>query len=151
MCFEPFDPLHAHLMQRYFMPCGCRIQLCDECVPKVARQARCLWCRQPPPNANAAQRVRDADFDSMVDVLNFSNTTINTLRDQLRETHFNNLVLRVEMYHFKRFEWYKAWGFYTGCVCGVIYGICSSMMLHVVFTVGMGALLRMHFVQGEAA
>lgn len=128
VCFE------ACSIERYFMPCGCRIRLCDECTGKVARLRRCLWCRTPPANPTDPARPHE---DTQ---LYFDNRRLST---QLHDVLYANLLLRAEMFHFKRFHCYKAWGFFIGCVGGFGLGLAGSAVTSMVASIGFLAYVRL--------
>lgn len=112
--------LEAEGIVRHFMPCGCRIPLCDGCVKKIATQPRCLWCRRETG-------LNEDDILETAAVLAASQATIQALQQKVHDTHWQNTLLRVEMFHFKRYQFYRIGGFYTGFLSGLglaVYGGC---------------------------
>ena len=92
---------------RHFLPCGCRIWLCDACVKQVVNSAtfaRCLWCRK--------QEESDSEDDALL-------ASIQTLKQKLHDAQWQNTLLRVEMYHFKRHQFYHFTGFCAGVLLGL--------------------------------
>jgi hypothetical protein len=131
VCFDAIPEEDAVAKQRFFMPCCCRILVCDTCVAGVARIGRCLWCRKMP-GADAYQ------------LLYLSSNTIETLRERLRDTAWRNTLLRVEMYHFRRFENFKLFGFVFGVVGGLGVGLTCS--LFTTMLAACGAISMFHFM-----
>lgn len=128
--------LEAEGIDRHFMPCGCRIRLCDGCVKKVATQPRCLWCRTPPSD----DMLNNQELLETAAVLAASHATIHSLEQKLHDTQWQNTLLRVEMYHFKRFRFYRVWGFWSGFLAG--FGI----MLHTGTLVNFGLFVLVHLL-----
>lgn len=131
VCFDAIPEVDAVAKQRYFMPCCCRIPVCDGCVGQVARTGQCLWCRKHP--ASDAYQL-----------LYISSNTIETLRERLQHTAWQNTLLRVEMVHFRSFQQYKLYGFVLGCLGGFCVIMTCGIFMTVVTTWGM--LSMFHFM-----
>lgn len=138
VCFDAIDSAQKLSCLRYFMPCGCRILLCDDCVTKVAQEGMCLWCRKrptnpPPPFFDAAEAAN---------LLAVSTNTIATLRSDNQEVRWQNMMMRVEMYHFQRFQWYKGWGFILGTVGGMAVGMMCGTLTKTLLGCGILSFFR---------
>jgi hypothetical protein len=119
--------LEAEGIDRYFMPCGCRNRLCETCVKKVATQPRCLWCRAPP----ADETLNSAEMLETAAVLAASHATIHGLHQKIHDVQWQNTLLRVEMYHFKRHEFYRVTGFWTGMLSGLGIVLYAGLFAHI--------------------
>jgi hypothetical protein len=97
VCFEP------RAIVRHFMPCACTVALCDECCSSIRR---CVWCRASPPPFLAEDETDES-------------TEEERLRAEVRDVRWQNTLLRVEHYHFKRHARYQLCGFYTGFIAGL--------------------------------
>lgn len=124
--------LEAEGTDRYFMPCGCRMPLCDVCVKKVATQPRCLWCRQPP---EFEDELNNQELLETAAVLAASHATIHALKQKLHDTQWQNTLLRVEMFHFKRSEFYRFTGFCTGFAGGLGVVLYAGLFAHIALVV----------------
>lgn len=136
VCFDTIERDQNAACLRYFMPCGCRILLCDVCVDKVAQQGKCLWCRtrsQLPPPFDATEAAN---------LLAVSTNTISTLRGENQEVRWQNMLMRVELFHFRRFQWYKGWGFILGTLGGVVIGITCGVVTNALIGCGIASFFR---------
>lgn len=125
VCLDAIEIERAPACLRYFMPCACRILLCDACVTKVAQGGRCLWCRKREPNISVPPNF---DASEAANLLALSSNTITTLRENNNEVRWQNMLMRVELFHFRRFQWYKGWGFILGAMGGAVVGITCGVV-----------------------
>lgn len=68
-------------------------------------------------------------------VLAASQATIHALQHKVQDTQWQNTLLRVEMFHFRRHQFYKTAGFCAGVLGGMGIVLYSSLFVHFGLTV----------------